>query len=218
MDEHEPIWRQALHDEQHPLNRAAWHLFSPSMNAAYSAQTLAAQKDEVIALINLILDADELYDVDSLGKGVAPVNAVTLLGEWQVVEAIPRLIFFFETEDIDSAVYEAALTSLEKMGTAAVEPLLELAARQIDPDDNVIVASILSIAGKGDPRALEFIKKVFDQQTTEHAILFMAESLLAVDSEAGIPYIEDKIRRRRYTKEARNRLEKYIRDTRAGKM
>src|SRR5689334_13945201 len=106
----DPIWRQAIKDEQHPLHRAAWQLFSPSFNAPYTAQSLAAQKDEVIDFIYLILGADELYNEDSLGKGDAPINAVSLLAEWKVTEAIPRLISILETESEDTVVYGEAMS------------------------------------------------------------------------------------------------------------
>src|SRR6185369_5078819 len=116
----DPIWRQAIKDEQHPLYRAAWQLFSPAFDARYSAETLASQKDEVIAFANILLDSPELYEDSSLGSGNAPLNAAELLGEWQVTETIQRLVQTIEAGDVDSDLFDLATMALHKMGIAVV--------------------------------------------------------------------------------------------------
>jgi hypothetical protein len=212
----EPIWRQAIRDEQHPLHRAAWQLFSPSFNVRYSAETLAPQKDEVVAFANMILDTPELYEDSSLGSGSAPLNAAELLGEWQVTATIQRLVQTIEAGDVDSDLFEVATMALHRMGTSVVEPLLDVARRATDDEVPFVVAEILSEAGKGDPRALDFLKKMFDEQHEYYDILDIAESLLACNPQAGISFIENRLQHRPYDKELRRTLQSYLKEAREG--
>ncbi|MBI5668011.1 MAG: hypothetical protein HZC41_08365 [Chloroflexi bacterium] len=214
MSEEMPIWRQAIHDSQHPLHRAAWLLFSEHFNVDYAAQVLESQKDTVLDFIYLILDTDDLYQVESLGSGFAPINAVHLLGKWQVVEAIPRLLQIVAQEDWEAVVTGQACRALEDMGAAAIEPLLEFAAAS--PNQRVTVASILGAAGKGDARAYAFIKAVFEEQTNDMDIEYVAEHLLTCDSQQAIPYLEDGLRQGKIKKSVRRRLESYIQQARDG--
>jgi HEAT repeat protein len=212
-----PIWRQAIQDEQHPLHRAAWMLFSPSLNAPYAAQALADQREAVLDFINTILDTEELYLDSSLGKGFAPPNAVRLLGEWRVTDAIPRLMRILKEEDWETAVYDSTLTALGKMGEAAVEPLLEFGEQTSDVEQRVTIASILGDAGRGSSRAFEFIRRVFERQKSDMDISYLAEHLLTCDAEAGSAYLEDWMKKHRVSKWTRDRLNKLLADTRAGK-
>jgi HEAT repeat protein len=212
-----PIWRQAIQDEQHPLHRVAWMLFSPSLNAPYAAQALADQREAVLDFINTILDTEDLYLDSSLGRGAAPVNAILLLGEWQVTESVPRLIGIIKEGDQESAAYDATLTALGKMGEAAVEPLLEFGEQTNDPEARITVASILGEAGKGNIRAFEFIRRVFEKQKDDMDITYLAEHLLAWDAEAGSAYLEAWMKNHRVSKWTRDRLNKLLADARAGK-
>jgi hypothetical protein len=93
------------------------------------------------------------------------------------------------------------------MGEAAVEPLLEFGEATSDPEQRVTVASILGDAGKGNTRAFEFIRRIFEKQ----------KHLLACDAEAGSAYLEDWMQKHRVSKATRDRLNKLLATARAGK-
>ena len=218
MSEETPIWRQAIKDEQHPLHRAAWLLFSQNFNLKYAEQVLAPQKEEVITFCNLILDTDELYNGETLGSGNAPINAVALLASWKVEEAIPRFIRILDEEDWESGIYGATADAIAAFGSAIVEPLLALVAKK-DNDDEVIsaIAGTLSDAAPGDPRTIAFIRKAFDNSKENFEIAYMAENILTGDPEGGVKWLEDRLRTRKYNKDLRKRIESYIVDAKAGK-
>jgi hypothetical protein len=216
MTDTAPTYRQALKDSQHPLYKAAWIIFGEKMNLKFAAKELEAQKEQVIPFLMEIANTSELESESSLGSGHAPPNALRLLGRWRVVEALPRLLHILEHDDWDTNIHEAAVTALEKMGPAALEPVLAIAEKATESADRITLASILSFAGKGDPRAYAFIKTLFDEQKTDWDIRFVSESLLACDRDAAIALLEERIRRGKYNKALRKILEGYIADARSG--
>jgi hypothetical protein len=211
-----PVWRQALNDSNHPLYSAAWTIFSPDMNLDAADKRLADHKERVIPFLMDILDAPELLDDTALGGGYAPINAVSLLGRWQVVEAVPRLLAIVEKQDFEDMIWDRATSALESMGPEVIDPVLEAAAQTTDPDLRRTFASVLSKAGKGDPRAYEYIKAEFAQQKDELDIEFLAEDLLACNAEAGIALLEERLKQARFSKKLRKKLEKYIDNARKG--
>lgn len=215
MTDETPIWRQALKDDQHPLHRAAWILFSEKFNPQYADRVLVDLKPLVIQFIYLILDTEELYWEESLGSGNAPINGLDLLGRWQVVEAIPRLIRLLEETEWDAIAHDRAALALEEMGPEAVDPLLEYAAH-VDEDEQVSVASMLAKVGKGLPHIYDHVKKVFERQKDEWDVAYMAECLLTFDPQQAIPFLEEWLSKHKYSKDLKTRLEKYIVDATAG--
>jgi hypothetical protein len=212
-----PIWRQALKDTNHPLYAAAWLLFSVKMNPDAAAQRLADQKEQVISFLYTILDTPELYLESALGSGLAPVNAVQLLGRWQVLDAIPRLLKNVSDEsDFEDMVTDRSIQALEDMGPGAVDAVLEAAQNIKKNDVRITFGSILADIGKGDPRVWSYLVKLFERQKQEWDIRFVAEHLLTNDPQAGIAYLEERLRRSRYGKELREVLEKYLDDARKG--
>jgi hypothetical protein len=211
-----PVWRQALNDSNHPLYSAAWTVFSAKMNLDAADKRLADHKEQVIPFLMDILDTPELSDDTALGSGYAPVNAVELLGRWQVMEAVPRLLTIVEEEDWETLIHDRALVALEDMGPQVIDTILQAAGQTTDKELHRTFAGILSQAGKGDPRAFEYIASVFEQQKDEIDIAFGAENLLACNAEAGIALLEDRLKHRKYGKDLRKRLEKYIDDARKG--
>ena len=118
MDDPVAVWREALKDGQHPRHQAAWLLFSQTMQPTSAARLLATQKETVIPWLFEILDTERLYELGSLGDGVAPIHAVELLGAWQVREAVPRLLKLLEDEDWEAIVHDRAIIALQAMGDA----------------------------------------------------------------------------------------------------
>jgi hypothetical protein len=170
----------------------------------------------VIAFANILLDTPELYEESSLGSGTAPLNAAELLGEWQVAATIQRLVQTIEAGDTDSDLFDLATMALLKMGTVVVEPLLDVASRAADDEVRFVISEILSEAGQGDPRALDFLKKMFDEQREYYDILDIAESLLACNPQAGLNFIENRLQHRHYDKELRRALQSYLQEAREG--
>lgn len=215
MTDETPIWRQALKDDQHPLHRAAWILFSEKPNPQYTDRVLADQKEQVIEFIYQILDNEELYWGDSLGSGIAPINGVELLGRWQVVDSIPRLLKIVEEDDIEAIVNGAAYHALSELGSVVYEPLMEFDERTEHKHENSI-AGIVADACKGDPRVFDYVRTIFEKQEDEWDIAYLAENLLICDPQQAIPFLEKRLQKHKYSKDLKKRLEKYITDAKAG--
>jgi hypothetical protein len=215
-----PVWRQALNDSSHPLNKASWLLFGKNTKAEAAAQILADQKEQVIPYLYQILDTEELYFESALGSGNAPVNAVGLLGEWQVLEAVPHLIKIIEQDDWDSSVHDEALGALDKMGATIIPDIIDLGQRaergELSPDVIISAAGTLSAIGKGNADAYTWLLHIFDTNRDTHEEL-LSEILLAVDREKAYGDLESRLKTRKFPKPVRQRIEKNIRDARAGK-
>ncbi len=210
-----PIWRQAINDAEHPLHQATWILFRDKINLKFADRQLSDKKEEVIEFIYTILDTDELYDMAALGSGNAPINAVQLLGHWQVVEALPRLLRIIEEDDVFSIVRDRTFVALRNMGPQIIDAMLEFAEKTSD-DVRQTVGSILADVSNGDERAFEYLKNLFDEQTEHHDLVFTAENLLACDMEAGIIFLEKNLKRKKLKKDARARIKSYIKQAREG--
>lgn len=217
MSESVPVWRQALSDDQHPLHRAAWMLFSKNFNLKYAEEALLPQQDEVVAFCNTILDARELYPAEALGAGNAPVHAVELLAGWKIEAAMARLLKILEEESWETIVYGTAADSIAAYGEALVEPLLDMATRKTKDEEQVAIAGTLADAAPGDPRTIEFVKKTYDSRKEEFEISYMAENVLVADPEGGPEWLRERLRTRKYSKETRKRIEQSITDKLAGK-
>jgi hypothetical protein len=217
MSEEMPIWRQAIKDDQHPLNKAAWTLFSRAFNVERAAQTLASQKDDVIGFCTLLLDSRELYPDSALGNGSAPVHAVELLCEWKVEAVLPRLLQILDEGDWETIIYGTTADAIAKFGTVIVDPLLERAAKTTNDQQLAAIAGTLADAAPGEPRSMAFIKQLFDSRKQDFDISYLAENVLVSDRENGAKWLENRLRTRKYSKEVRQRLEKNIADAKAGK-
>lgn len=215
MSENTPRWRQAINDSSHPLHQAAWILFSENINLNFADQRLSPIKADVIDFIYEILDTDELYNVSSLGSGNAPIHAVKLLGQWQVLEAVPRLLKILREEDWDAIVHDQAIIALEKMGAPVIDPLLAF-AKEVDEDLQITVASILSGADKDDPRTFAFIKALFERQKDDMNTGYLGELALRCGEQAGIELVEARLRKGKLDKLTWQRLRKFVQDAKKG--
>lgn len=215
MNEHQPIWRQAVKDSSHPLHQATWLLFSQTMTAKGAAKMLAPQQEQIIEYLFQILDTPELQLETSFGAGSAPVNAVELLGEWRVVEAIPRMLDILSEDDWESSLHDRTIMALQNMGTAVIEPLKVFAAE--NPTLEVTAASILGKVGKGDGQVFEWLTHVFKKQKEEIDVTYLAEILLSNNTPRAIEFLEDQLNRNKYSKGAFHQIQGYLKDAREGK-
>lgn len=209
-----PLWRQALNDKDHALHTAVWLLFREHMNPRYATKRLADQREEVIELLYVILDEDYLYIVDAPGAGFAPVNAVRLLGEWQVVEAAPLLIDILEQEDPDAFVRDASVLALENMVHDVKAQLLmqgEMYLAQSISDDfddefDITYGSILSKL-HGDADAFEFNRRLLEKyRDQELNTQFIVEMLLYSDYDKAVAYLNKRMKKKPFRK-YRDRIE-----------
>jgi len=185
-------------------------LFSNRFNLKYAQEILLPQQAEVEAFCNTILDTDALYEHESLGKGIAPTNAIELLCAWKSESALPRMLKFLEEETWDSDVYGVTADAIAAYGTVLVEPLLEMATRVSEDEQLVAIAGTLADAAPGDPRTIEFVKKTYDSRKEEFEISYMAENVLVVDPEGGPEWLRERMRTHKYSKETRKRIEDAI--------
>ena len=216
MSEAIPIWRQAIKEDQHPLHRAAWMLFSKDFNVSRAGAALEAQKEDVVGFCSLLLDSRELYPEGALGGGSAPVNAVELLCHWKVEAALPRQLQILEVEDWNTIIYGATADSIAAFETLLVDPLLEMAAATTNDQKLAAIAGTLADAAPGDPRTVAFVRKLFDSRKEDFDITYMAENVIFGDPEGGAKWLHNRLNTRKYSKEVRKRIEDLIADARAG--
>jgi hypothetical protein len=176
------------------------------------ARRFADQREEIVPFLYAVIDDKRLYAEKSLGRGYAPPHAISLLGQWQVVEAVPRLITILEESHVLDIVSDRAAGALKQMPPEAIEPVLAFGQKEEHAMDAMF---ILASIGKGDDRCFDFIADVLEQQTAEIDIISTAESLALnnVDrAETVFQKITQKGRFRRY----RDDFEKIIEEVRAG--
>ncbi len=211
-----PLWRQALQDSNHPLYTAAWSIFTEKMNLDLAAQRLADQKEQVIPFLNTILDTPELYLPTSLGSGVAPGNALVLLGRWQVLEAVPRMLALIDKYHQGEIAHDASVMALREMGPGALEPVLAAAQQTANRVQQITFGAILARIGKGDRRVWAYLVNLFEHQKADPALRMVAQQLLMTDPESGITYLQERLRRGKYNRSLRENVEQYFEMARKG--
>ena len=109
----------------------------------------------VTALLE-ILEDETLAQIDSPGKGWAPIHAAELLGDLRAATAVePMLRALARTDPLD-ILHDRVLSSLPKIGPPVVEPALRAAA-SADEETLESVASVLARVGLHDDRILDLL-------------------------------------------------------------
>jgi hypothetical protein len=209
------VWREALKDSGHPRHSTAWVLFTEGMTPEKADKLLAPKKELVLPWLLEVLDTKPLYLQENLGKGNVPIVAVGVLGRWQVVEMLPRLLAELQSDNWDTVFWGQALEALRAIGTPAIEPLLELAPR-VAFDTRTTIVSVLADIGERDDRALGLALETLDEAQNEWDIRMAAENLLVLDPERGVPELEARMKTRKLDRKLRAILDKYIESARAG--
>ncbi len=212
------LWRQALKDSSHPLYTAAWFVFTEKMNLDLAAQRLADQKEQVIPLLNTILDSPELYLPTSLGSGIAPGNALMLLGRWQVLDAVPRMLDLIDRYAQGEIAHDASVMALREMGPGALEPVLAVAQHTDNRVQQIAFGAILARIGQGDLRVWAYLVNLFEHQKADPALRMVAQQLLITDPESGISYLQERLRHGKYSKSLRETFEQYFDMARNGEL
>jgi len=112
--------------------------------------------DAGVAALLEILEDEPLAQIDSPGKGWAPIHAAELLGDLRAATAVePMLCALARTDPLD-ILHDRVLSSLPKIGAPVVEPALRAA---VSADDEVLdsVVSVLARVGLRDDRILDLL-------------------------------------------------------------
>jgi hypothetical protein len=201
------LWRDAMQDEKHPRYVAAWALFSPKTSGKAAAKLLQEQSVEVIPWLLQIIDAEELRQPSSLGKGKAPVKAVEMLGIWQVTDALPQLMTIIETYTFREDLFDTTINALQAMGPVALDAILELFQR-VEHEKKIDLTAPLSVLASGDANVYAAIQRVFEQETTDDMKLFVAMSLMTMDAERTKDYLRRAARKANFGP----RMKRYLKD------
>ena len=203
------IWREALQDRQHPRHRLAWVLFPKTMPVSAAARRLEAHKDEVIGYLLEVLETPALFGRDALGEGHAPGHAMALLGYWRVTAAVPRLLQILDEQPWSSPLHDQALKALEVMGPSIIDEVLAF-AETARLTTHGSIASVLVSVGQGDARAFNWVKDSLLRQKSELDFAYTARLLLDMNPGAAIPFLEKRLRDRRYSAKVRRAVEAAI--------
>jgi hypothetical protein len=210
------VWRAALNDSQHPRHQVAWRLFSQNANPEGSSRALKDQQEQATAWLMEILDTDALYAEDSLGAGEAPANAATL-GIWQVKEAVPYLLRILATQEWGSYLYDAAVSALSQMGAEIIDQVIAFGSSAAG-DLRITVSRILGEIGVGDERAYAWVLDGCKRTKNADDLEFLAYDLLLIDTQRAILEVEQWMRTRKFSRDAREMLNALLDDARSGKL
>lgn len=112
--------------------------------------------DAAVAALLEILEDETLAQIDSPGKGWAPIHAAELLGDLRAATAVvPMLRTLAQTDPLD-ILHDRVLPSLAKIGAPVVEPALRAAA-SADQDTLDSIAAVLARVGIHDERILDIL-------------------------------------------------------------
>lgn len=181
-------WREALMDSTHELYQAAWLIFSDKVELDTCKKRLDDKREQVIPFLYELLDDPYLAELGAPGGGYVHETAVLLLGEWEVREALPRLLKVMENADSGDFVYDALIIALTKFGTVVIDNLLEWVKE--NPDFRLEIGQVLAESGKEDPRVFEAIVSWFTSPPDEDDLLDYTDFLLTLNPQKAIPSIE----------------------------
>ncbi len=111
-------------------------------------------------LIRLI-EADELFEADARGRGLAPVHALKLLGCMKATGAIPRMIEILVSSDDESYAHGAAHHALVDIGAPVLEPCLAAHAQAEEPAARSALIHVLGELGTKDERVYPLLLDEF---------------------------------------------------------
>jgi hypothetical protein len=128
----------------------------PTLPAAIRERILAASKDAIRPLIEVLGDEDLASD-GGPGRGWAPIHAARLLGDLAAAEAIEPLLKLMAETTWEEILHDAIIQALPKVGAAVVEPALRLYGDTKDPEVRDSVRAVLCEVGIRDDRILDIV-------------------------------------------------------------
>jgi HEAT repeat protein len=203
----QPRWREALNDRNHPLYRAAWTIFSERSTPEVAKERLAAEQEVVVPFLLEILKDDLLFDADALGKGVAPANAIKLLGEWQVRDALPTL-FEVLADSTGYLTRNACIDAIANFGSEIMEQVIAWAAE--DEANRPKAGEILAEIGQGNPQAFQTILAWLTPETTGPE--YYARYLIKINPEEAAAVLAQLSKDRRFSDPTRQRFKDRLKE------
>jgi hypothetical protein len=123
---------------------------------------IVALGPEAIEPLRKILDDEGLLDADGPAGGWAPIRAARLLGELRAESAIPRLLEL-AMNGPDCIITNEAAFALERIGEAAIEPVLQAASGTGDDFYRSLLCEVLAGSPRKDDRIFELLRRLFRQ-------------------------------------------------------
>ena len=210
-------YRDILQDSIHEFYNTAWLIFQERMNLRVAAKLIQPQQDIVLPYLYEIIETPDLYLNGSLGKGWAPINAISLIGEWKIIEAAPILIerLLHESEwDIDDISYNKLVICLSRLGPpifdevwAAHERFVGLSTVELG------YLEVLVDVGKDHPKVSDYIKVRIEAQPQNFDLIdyrLLATYLLELDYETNKPYLNKLVQSKQFSQVVNNHIKSGI--------
>ncbi|NDJ85956.1 MAG: hypothetical protein GYB66_08730 [Chloroflexi bacterium] len=198
----EALWRQALRNREHDLYVAAWTVFMENMSVEVADKRLAEQKEVVIPFLLEIIDDTYLFEKEAPGDGQAPLNAVRLLGEWQVRDALPKLLSILEVTASYNPIYRPLIQSIGKMGPDVLDDVLTWVEEQ--PDLRSEAADIFVATKTTDPRAFDAVASWLEPE--EYDLNHIGQVLIDLDAGRAVDMLRQFSQDKNFSKEDRSTL------------
>lgn len=207
MAETSTRWREALADNTNPLYKAAWLVFTDRISAEMAFEHLKDAQEAVVPFLNEILADDSLFDNDSPGKGVAPANAVRLLGEYQAREAFPKILELY-ADSTSPAMRSASVYAVNKFGPEVLDQIIEWAGE--DGTRRPKAAALMVEIGVGNDKAFETLLGWIDPEVS--GLEYYARYLTKINPEAAITALEKLSKDTRFHGDVRRRFKDRIKE------
>lgn len=210
MSESVPVWREALTNRDHELYPVAWTVFMERMNAEAANERLTDLKEQAIPLLSTILEDEYLHTEDAPGNGKAPINAVKLLGDWQVHEALPQLFDVLAETQQTRPIYQPTVNAISNFGEDILDDVMTWVADK--PELRRKAAAVLSRIGVGNEKAYEAIASWIVPD--EYDMAYFANCLIDINADEAASTLRKLSQDREFEREERNVLKAKSKDAR----
>lgn len=207
MTETSTRWREALADNSNPLYKAAWLVFTERISTEIAFEHLKDAQETVVPFLNDLLEDDGLFDNDSPGHGLAPANAVKLLGEYQALEALPKILELY-ADSTNYLMRNACIYAVSKLGVDVLDQVIEWAG-----DDSVKrpkAAEMIVEIGEGNEKAFETVLAWIHPDVAGQE--YYARYLTKINPEAAIAALEKLAKDSRFHGDVRRRFKDRIKE------
>jgi hypothetical protein len=210
MSENVPVWREALTNRDHELYPVAWTVFMERMNAEVANERLADLKEQAIPLLSAIIEDEYLHTEEAPGDGKAPINAIKLLGDWQVSDALPKLLDILAENPQTKSIYTPTVNALSNFGDGILDDVLNWVEDK--PELRRKAAAVLSRIGIGNEKAYETIASWI--VPSEYDMAYFANCLIDINSDEAASTLRKLSQDREFEREERNVLKSKSKDAR----
>ena len=207
MTETSTRWREALADNNNPLYKAAWLVFTDRISTEMAFGHLKDAQETVVPFLNELLADDSLFDNDSPGKGIAPANAVRLLGEYQAREALPKILELY-ADTTNYGMRSACVEAVGKFGVEVLDQVIEWAGE--DGARRPKAAELMVEIGEGSDKAFDTLLSWIDPEVS--GLEYYARYITKINPEAAITALEKLSKDTRFHGDVRRRFKDRIKE------